>query len=88
MIPLYKKFAAVALVVTAGLTASGCTDPEVARNALDDAGYSDIQIGGYTAYGCSEDDAYHTEFTAKNIRGKSVSGVVCSGVMKGATIRH
>ena len=67
---------------------SACTNPKDAERALEAAGYSDIQTGGYAPFACGEDDFYHTKFTAINPVGKRVSGVVCSGlVFKDATIR-
>jgi hypothetical protein len=64
-----------------------CTDETTARRALDAAGFSDIQITGYGLFDCSKDDQLHTRFAATGPTGKRVSGVVCSGLMKGSTIR-
>ena len=69
------------------LVLAGCTDAPTARKVLESQGYTDVQIGGYSFFGCSESDQFHTEFTAKGMNGKQVSGVVCSGWMKGATVR-
>ena len=74
----------LALVVFA---ASGCTDANEATKVLVDSGYKDVQIKGYSFTGCSEDDAYHTEFTARGATGNEVRGVVCGGWFKGSTIR-
>lgn len=68
------------------LTACGA-DPRGAAEALDNAGFTDIQTGGYSVFACGKGDTYHTAFTAKNPRGKTVTGTVCSGWFKGATIR-
>lgn len=65
----------------------GCTRPDEARKVLGQAGYTDIKPGGYCVFCCSKDDTFHTEFTAKGPTGQPVSGVVCSGWMKGSTIR-
>lgn len=66
----------------------GCTSETDTNRALEGAGFTEIQIGGYDVLGCSEDDFFHTKFTAKNPAGKIVSGTVCSGVLfKNATIR-
>jgi hypothetical protein len=73
------------LALSASLTA--CTQPDRAVSALEAAGYSDIQIGGWAAFSCSNSDQYATEFTAKGPTGRVVSGAVCSGVLKGSTIR-
>lgn len=66
---------------------SACTNGDGAVRALEGAGYTNIKITGYRILGCSDDDTFHTGFTAKGSNGKPVSGVVCSGVLKGSTIR-
>jgi hypothetical protein len=76
----------IALIATAFLC-SACTNPDTAIRILTDDGYSEIQITGYVPFGCSEDDVYATGFTATNSNGKIVRGVVCSGLLKGSTIR-
>lgn len=65
----------------------GCADPDASRIALEGAGYSQIQMTGYELFGCSKDDLFHDGFTARGMNGKQVEGVVCSGLLKGATIR-
>ena len=72
--------------VIAALTVS-CTDAPGARKALAGAGYTNIVIGGYDVWGCSKDDTYATKFTATGPSGASVRGVVCAGILTGATIR-
>ena len=75
------------IVFFAILFQTGCTDPESARDALSDEGYTDIEIVGFEVWGCSEDDFYHTGFRAR--RGdRVVEGVVCCGIMKDCTVRH
>ena len=65
------------------------TDNESAKETLLDAGYSEIHLEGYAPFVCSEDDMYHTKFTALNPSGsRNVKGVVCCGYLKGCTIRH
>ena len=66
---------------------AGCTSADSATRALESAGYSQIKITGYQFFGCSEDDSFHTGFTAVGPTGKPVSGVVCGGLLKGSTIR-
>lgn len=82
-----KKFKALALAF--GLVAlAGCTDSKNAERVLESAGYSDIQITGYSFFACSKDDTQSTGFKAKGPSGKPVSGAVCSGiVIKNSTIR-
>lgn len=78
-----KKFIVLALAV---LLISGCTRPEQATKALEGAGYTDIKLNGYSL-SCGQDDPFADEFTAKGPTGKTVNGVVCSGFLKGSTIR-
>lgn len=67
---------------------TGCTNKNDAYNALDDAGFKNIQITGYSFFACSKDDFYHTGFIAINQNGKQVKGTVCSGFLfKNSTIR-
>lgn len=76
----------IALVTALLLSLAACTDSEAAKKALTGAGYSEIQLTGYS-YGCSENDTFSTGFKAKGPTGVRVNGVVCSGVLKGSTIR-
>jgi hypothetical protein len=66
---------------------SGCTAPDRAVQTLTDAGYSNIKIGEYAWFSCSEDDVYRTRFEATGVTGRTVTGAVCNGFFKGATIR-
>lgn len=50
-------------------------------------GYTNIKITGLKPFSCSEEDDFATGFTAKSSSGQTVSGVVCSGFLKKATIR-
>jgi hypothetical protein len=82
-----NKFTKGVFIISVIIASSGCTNPDTATQALLDAGYSDIEITGYSFFGCSEDDTFKTGFIAKSARGKDVKGVVCSGFLKGSTIR-
>lgn len=67
---------------------SACDVPsDQATAALSAYGFKNIQLRGYAAFGCDEKDTYHTKFTAIGANGKQVDGVICSGVLKGATVR-
>lgn len=66
---------------------AGCTKPNETRRLLEADGVEYIEIGGYSVFGCSEDDSFATKFSGvKN--GKSVKGVACSGILKGTTLRY
>lgn len=83
------KKAIAAFILGFILTASaGCTDAASSVSTLESAGFKDIHIVGYSYFGCSEDDTFHTAFVATNASGKEVHGIVCCGmIMKGCTIR-
>lgn len=74
------------VLALAGL-AAGCTDPTAATKALDDAAFKEVKITGYRIFGCGEDYTFHTGFEAKNVNNKLVTGVVCSGWLKGSSIK-
>lgn len=75
------------LLTLIALASVGCTDSAAARKALEGAGYTKIEITGYSYFGCSDSDTFHTGFEAIGPTGIPVEGVVCSGWFKGATIR-
>ena len=67
---------------------TACTNADSARRVLEENGYSDIQMTGYRFFMCGKEDFYHSGFAAKGPTGRSVSGVVCQGLLfKGSTIR-
>lgn len=65
----------------------GCTSPKEANRVLSQAGYKDIKYTGYSFFSCGNDDTFHTGFKATSPSGQVVEGTVCSGFLKGATIR-
>lgn len=76
------------LLALAAVTALGaCSDSDGARRHLKNLGYTNVQTTGYKLFGCGKDDTWSTGFTATNINGRKVSGVVCSGLFKGSTVR-
>lgn len=76
-------------MLLACLVLAACTSENDAERALRAEGFTDIQYTGYSWFACSKDDFYHSGFRAKNREGKTVEGVVCSGlVFKNATIRY
>lgn len=74
--------------ILAFISMTGCTDEDGAYNLLMKEGYSDIHITGYEYFACSDSDKYRTGFTATNMKGNKVSGVVCCGYLKACTIRY
>ena len=66
---------------------AGCSAPQQAIDAVENIGLSEVEITGYRVFGCGDDYTFHTGFLAKNSKGKTVSGVVCSGWLKGASVK-
>ncbi|HET8686676.1 MAG TPA: hypothetical protein VFM18_08430 [Methanosarcina sp.] len=66
---------------------SGCTDSSTTTRVLEEQGYTNVKTTGYVFFGCPEDDVFHTGFVATSPANKTVSGVVCSGLLFGSVIR-
>lgn len=77
-----KRFA-----ILAALMLAACSDPDTARRVLEKNGFTEISVGGYAMFFCGKDDDFSTAFSATSPTGQRVSGAVCSGWFKGATIR-
>lgn len=71
----------------AAVALCACTAPDRSTSALLAAGYTNIEMTGYSFFACSDDDTFSTGFKARGPSGVKVSGTVCSGILKGATIR-
>ncbi|TAA12432.1 hypothetical protein EA658_10025 [Pseudoxanthomonas winnipegensis] len=68
---------------------AGCAMPaDRATRALEAVGLTDIHLGGYPFPStCAESDDFARTFRARSATGKPVTGVVCGGLIKGATVR-
>jgi hypothetical protein len=77
----------IALILASVAMLAACTDETAARKALEASGFSDIKLTGYSYFGCDKHDTFSTGFEARGPKGQFTEGVVCSGWMKGATIR-
>lgn len=64
-----------------------CTAPNKATRALENQGFTDIEITGYSPFSCGEDDWSSTGFRAKNAQDQIVEGTVCCGAWKSCTVR-
>ena len=64
-----------------------CTNASGARQVLQQNGYTNITITGYSAFCCGSDDTFSTGFVAINPAGIKVKGCVCESFGKGRTIR-
>ena len=73
----------IAVFLVNVLFLGGCTDAPKATNLLQSQGYSQVEITGYSFFGCGESDAWRTGFKATSPNGQRVEGVVCEGVFKG-----
>jgi len=80
-----KRIAATAAI----LLLANCVVPEGrAERILSGAGYTEIDLGGYAMFSCSEDDTLKRSFKAKGPTGQPVEGAVCCGIaVKNCTIR-
>jgi hypothetical protein len=76
------------IAILAVLATSACTNAHDSKQALAEAGFSDIHVGGFAWLQCGKDDTFATKFSAKGPTGVPVRGAVCCGLMKGCTIRH
>lgn len=74
-------------LLIAGLCLVGCTDDQATVNAARAIGLRDVQPLDYAPFSCGQDDQYAQHFTATNINGQRVSGVVCCGLLKSCTVR-
>ena len=78
---------ALAIAAIVATMCISCTSESDARKALRASGFTEIEITGHKFFVCDEKDTFSTGFCAKNPRGVRVCGVVCSGWLKGGTIR-
>lgn len=83
-----KNIAIIAATVAALVISTGCTvSADKSVEVLSEAGYTDIELGGFTIFGCSDTDDFSRTFTATGLNGSQVEGVLCAGWLKGVTIR-
>jgi hypothetical protein len=75
------------LVLLAAVFVTGCTSSEHATTVLANQGYTHIEITGWKPFSCDKNDTFATGFRAMSPSGKEVTGVVCEGWLKDATIR-
>lgn len=80
---IFVFFVTILVVKTVG----GFDMPDDSKQALHNAGYSNVELKGHKIFGCDQHDISSISFTATNPAGKNVDGVVCCGITKGCTIR-
>jgi hypothetical protein len=81
-----KKIVILVAIATA-FALTGCTDEGSATRVLAQQGYKNIHMTGYKPFSCSDSDSFSTGFNAMSPASIQVSGTVCSGLLKGSTIR-
>lgn len=83
------KFALIAVAVfVLIMTVLTPTNEGGSTEALKDAGYHPIEVGGYAWFTCSDRDVFATKFKAYSPDStRVVTGAVCQGIFKGKTIR-
>ena len=74
-------------IVLCGPLSGSCSAGPDGEHALTSAGYTDVKLGGYAWFSCSDSDTFASTFTATNPAGAEVSGTVCCGWMKACTVR-
>lgn len=62
-------------------------DFDKAKKQLKAQGYTNIKNTGYAYFCCDKNDKFSTGFEAIDKNGNKVEGCVCSGILKGITIR-
>jgi hypothetical protein len=82
-----KNILKLILVLSAVFVLTGCTEKDKTEALLKKQGYTYITINGYSFFGCSKGDTFRTKFYAKSPSGETISGVACSGWLKGTTLR-
>lgn len=84
---VYGVLAALVLIGGAAIQVNMYTGKKAqAVRVLEQQDIQPIQIG-MGIFGCSESDGFNFKFVGVNDKGTRVSGHVCSGVFKGATVR-
>lgn len=69
------------------LACTNSNDFDKGKSRLEAQGYTEIRNTGYDFFCCGEDDTFSSGFTAKDRNGNNVKGCICSGILKGITIR-
>lgn len=69
---------------------TGCTsnsDFNKGKKQLEHQGYTEIKNTGYIMFCCDPKDNFSSGFIATDKSGDEVEGCICSGFLKGITIR-
>jgi hypothetical protein len=82
-----KTYSAFIGTVVLGLHNPLWVDTAGTKHAVEAAGLTPVEVGGYRLLSCDARDRFRTGFTAINAKGQRVTGTVCSGFFKGNTLR-
>jgi len=82
-----KKIIIAILFLITFIGCSSSSDFEKGKQQLENQGYTDVKNTGWSAFCCDEKDNFSTGFSCKDKSGKEVKGCICSGILKGITIR-
>lgn len=77
----------IVIIFGALLGPKACTRPNDTVRILASNGYTNIEITGWRPFIKSDSDTFSTGFRAVAPNGTVVTGAVCSGFLKGHTIR-
>lgn len=75
------------LFLFAFASCTSSSDFDKGKQQLQAQGYTEVEDTGYNFFCCSDQDTFSTGFTAKDKFGNEVKGCICSGILKGITIR-
>lgn len=75
------------LLICLVISLSACTSQEDVDKYSELENWKDATKTGYRFFGCGTGDLWHTGFKAITQNDKAVAGVICSGLLKGATMR-
>ncbi len=84
---LSNEIYTVLCVVILCTSCTSSNDFEKGKKRLENQGYTNVKDTGYNWFCCSDKDTFSTGFTALDKSGDKVKGCICSGVLKGVTIR-
>lgn len=79
----------LSLLIISITSCTSSSDFEKGKAILENQGYTEVENTGYDAFCCSGDsDSFSTGFRATGKHGEEIKGCICSGFMKGITIRY
>jgi hypothetical protein len=84
---LSSAFYTLLCVVILCTSCTSSNDFGKGKKQLEQQGYTNVKDNGYSWFCCDEKDTFSTGFTALDKQGNKVKGCICSGVLKGVTVR-